>query len=562
MNIPLLDLTNIAGELPMACDGLSWLMADVEEGSTIPRPYRIIRWLCQEICETWFREHDIVDEEWIPEKGGVLYAAWHPGSLIDPLLMLSTLPGQLTFVAKHTLFNMPILGSFMRAAGAKPVYRAADKGVDGDAGSKGNSALIETLADTLVEQGRCAIYPEGVSHLMSRPQKTKTGPARIMLLAIRKARAEKVPEPKMVPVGLHYSDANRFRERALVTVHPPMEMPPLPGEEGCPTPSTELIEEFGAEVAADRAWVLTVTDSLSVEMERSSLGLNTWEDRKLLWRTRGLVSIHRNRAMGRTSKATYAEAVLGARRTRAAWLYLQQTDPDKAENMREKVATHSEKMDKFGLKEHELYDRDTKPGPVDLVKAIFQIIWSWMWMFGLITWGALLGSYPPYRISGPIAIQASKDEPYALGTKKIAAGFALLPIWWFLISFPVAYLLAGHSSPLWNLNLYGLLPLVRPYLVQIPWLLLAVILMPLWAVAARLHLLLWRRSMLAVATLKRWARLRQGGIPWDELAESQRELAELLVDIGNPLVLPGDPDWNPPPTGVDDFEVVRIRSSS
>ena len=67
--------------------------------------YRIIRWLCRQISATWFREHGIVDEEWIPEEGGVLYAAWHPGSLIDPLLMLSLLPGQLTFVAKHTHYK-------------------------------------------------------------------------------------------------------------------------------------------------------------------------------------------------------------------------------------------------------------------------------------------------------------------------------------------------------------------------------------------------------------------------------------------------------------------------
>ena len=366
----------------------------------------------------------------------------------------------------------------------------------------------------------------------------------------------------MVPVGLHYSDANRFRERALVTVHPPMALPPLPGEDGAPVPSGELLTEFGEEVAADRAWVLSVTDTLAIEMERSSLGLDSWEDRKLLWRTRGLVSVHRNRMMGRTKKATYAEAVLGARRTRAAWLYHLKTDQENAEQLKSKVRAHAERMGDYGLEEYELYDRQTKPGPIDLLKAVLYIISSWILMFGLITWGALLGSYPPYRISGPIAIAASKSEPYALGSKKIAAGFLLLPIWWILISFPVGYLLAAHSSPLWNLELYGLLPLIRPYLVQIPWLLLSFILMPLWAVAARLHLRLWRRSVLSIRTLKRWLRLRDGDIPWDDLTRSQIELAELLVTMGNRLILPGDPDWTPPPTGLDDHEVVRVRGES
>ena len=524
--------------------------------------YRLIRWLCRQISSTWFREHGIVDEEWIPEKGGVLYAAWHPGSLIDPLLMLSLLPGQLTFVAKHTLFNIPLLGRFMRAAGAKPVYRRQDATQiegGGDSAKAGNSALIDTLSEVLVEGGRCAIYPEGISHLMSKPQKTKTGPARIMLQAIREADKSGIQRPSLVPVGLHYSDANRFRERALVTVHPPMSLPPLPEEEGAPAASEELLAQFSPEMAAERAWVLAVTDSLSTELQRSSQGLDSWEDKKLLWRARGLLSVHRNRATGRKHRASYAEAVMGARRARAAWLWISGKDPERAAKLRLGVSQHAEKMDEYNLKEYELYDREKTPGPIDLAKAMGQIIWSWMWMAGLITWGAMLGSWPPYRISGPIAEKLSIKEEHALGTHKIAVGFMLLPIWWIIVSFPVAFLLASPTSPLWNLNLYGLLPLIKPYLMQINWLLLAFILMPLWSVAARLHLRLWRRSMRSLATLKRWLRLRRDEVPWDELAAEQLALAKELDEIGNSLILPGDKDWTPPTTGKDDYECVVLR---
>jgi len=534
----------------------------VEVGAKPSFAYRIIRWLCRQISATWFREHGIVDEEWIPEEGGVLYAAWHPGSLIDPLLMLSLLPGQLTFVAKHTLFKTPLLGRFMRAAGAKPVYRRVDsESLEGGSknANKGNSALIDTLSEVLSEGGRCAIYPEGISHLMSKPQKTKTGPARIMLQAIREADKTGSKRPALVPVGLHYSDANRFRERALVTVHPPMNLPALPGEEGAPAPSKELLAEFDAETAADRAWVQAVTNALSTELQRTSQGLDSWEDKKLLWRARGLLSVHRNRATGRKSRASYAEAVVGARRARAAWLWISDNDPGRAAKLKVGVSKHSEKMDKYNLKEYELYDRDKTPGPLDLIKAVGQIIWSWMWMAGLITWGAMIGSWPPYRISGPIAQRISIDEKHALGTYKIALGFMLLPLWWFIISFPVAFLLAAPSSPLWNLNLYGLLPLIKPYLMQINWVLLAFVLMPLWSVAARLHLQLWRRSMRALATLKRWLRLRQGEVPWDELADEQLALAKELDEIGQALILPGDKEWTAPATGIDDYQCVVLR---
>jgi len=528
-----------------------------------PFVYRVIRWLCRQITASWFREHGIVHEECIPKQGGVLFAAWHPASLIDPLLMLSLLPGQMTFVAKHTLFKTPILGQFMRAAGAKPVYRKQDTSDSGDSkksATGGNTGLIDTLSDVLCDGGWCAIYPEGISHLMSRPQKTKTGPARIMLKALIKSRESGDEPPSLVPVGLHYSNANRFRERALVSVHQPMSMPPLPSEEGAPIPSEEAIAEFGSDIAAERAWVNSVTESLGTELERSSQGLDTWEDKKLLWRARGLLSVHRNRMLGRKTAATYAEAIVGARRTRAAWLWLSENKPEQAVTLKEQVSDHANKMDIYGLKEHELYDRDKRPGAGDLISAVFQIIGSWIFMAGLITWGAMLGSWPPYRLSAPIATRLSLKENHTLGTHKIVVGFALLPIWWVLISFPVAFLLAAPNSPLWNLNLYGILPLIEPYVTQINWVLLAFILMPLWSVSARLHLLLWARSVRSIGTLKQWKRLRKGEIPWDELTQEQKSLAETLNEIGQELVLPADKDWIEPSTGKDDYESVYLRA--
>ena len=83
-----------------------------------------------------------------------------------------------------------------------------------------------------------------------------------------------------------------------------------------------------------------------------------------------------------------------------------------------------------------------------------------------------------------------------------------------------------------------------------------------WPLSARLHLILWRRALLSWRTWRRWFRLRDGSIPWKELQAGQHDLAVRLDDIGRSLVLPGDPDWKPPPTGVDDHEMVRRRTTS
>ena len=65
--------------------------------------------------------------------------------------------------------------------------------------------------------------------------------------------------------------------------------------------------------------------------------------------------------------------------------------------------------------------------------------------------------------------------------------------------------------------------------------------------------------MRALATLKRWLRLRKDEVPWDELATEQLELAKELDQIGQSLILPGDKDWKTPSTGKDDYECVVLR---
>ena len=96
--------------------------------------------------ETWFREISLVDVDTLPSEGGILFSTWHPGGMIDPMLMMASMPGSLTFAAKHTMFKIPIFGKIIRMAGAKPVHRAQDtastEGASANRSAK-NSALIE-----------------------------------------------------------------------------------------------------------------------------------------------------------------------------------------------------------------------------------------------------------------------------------------------------------------------------------------------------------------------------------------------------------------------------------
>ena len=95
-------------------------MVSADEGVAVPPKlplsYRLCRRFYRFLTNIWFREINIVDDENLPKEGGILYITWHPSGLIDPMLMMSVLPGQLTTVAKHTLFRIPVLGRLLRAS--------------------------------------------------------------------------------------------------------------------------------------------------------------------------------------------------------------------------------------------------------------------------------------------------------------------------------------------------------------------------------------------------------------------------------------------------------------
>ena len=73
--------------------------------------------------------------------------------------------------------------------------------------------------------------------------------------------------------------------------------------------------------------------------------------------------------------------------------------------------------------------------------------------------------------------------------------------------------------------------------------------------------LLYARSSRSWRALRLWFKLRSGRIDWDELLESHGSLAGELANIGDGLVLPGDPDWENPAPGTEDWQVVKNRTT-
>ena len=517
-------------------------------GTTTPRHpilYRLFRSFFRFLTNVWFREVDIVDDEHPKDDAGVLFVTWHPNGLVDPMLMTASLEGRLTTLVHHRLFAFPAVGWLFRAAGVIPLGMA-----DGDrpniGGNLATSVVLASTATNLANGGHVLMFPEASTHGRASVQNIRSGAARLLLSACREAEARGRPRPHVVPVGLHYSDASRFRERAAIVFERPMSLPSLPA-----SPSE----------ADDRRWVLEVTQAIGVELQRANLAKTTWEERTLIWKGRSLVQAEKGRLQGqRMERRDYATSLLAARRLRAGWEYMRRNDPTVADALAARCRSHFDDLDARSLTP---YDVDARPETVTAAgaaRAMASWAWAVVWMFGLMTWGAMLGNYMPYKFQSVLerlTRRAGVDDTLQ-GSIKVLSSVVVFPLWWLSLSLAITWVLLDTSSPVYRaFSTHQLLQ----YLTVLPPLGVAVVLMVFWPLSARAHMGLYARLVRATRSVRRWLVWRDESNDWDRLVTTQRGLAEALVALGAGLVLPGDPDWEDPPSGRDDADVVQRRST-
>ncbi len=518
--------------------------------SRVPRAYRILRRFFRSLVTVWFREINIVDDENLPPEGGIIFIAWHPSGLIDPMLMNASLPGRVSIIAKHTLFKLPLVGRLLRAAGGVPIERAQDSG-DQAAASARNSKLLSGASSVVAKGGRLMIFPEGTTHTGSEVKRVRSGAGRILLAARRQAQKEGFAEPQLVPIGLHYSNSQRFRERAAVMIERAMVFDSIPEE----------VDDEVVQDQLDRAWVKDVTDAIGVELKRASLSKTSWRERTLIWKGRSLAYAERARQMdGKLTKPSYAHAVLGARRVRAGWDYMAAHKPETAASIVEEAEAHFEALDHRGITP---FDIDSKPERLSasgFFKVFFSWAWAGAWMFGLISWGAMLGNIVPYKANALLVnrMKAKGADGSIVGTIKILSALVFFPVWWIIASLGATWLLLNSASPINELlQMHWLL---EP-LANLPYYLVFGVFFLWWPLSAKAHMRLFSKVVVSYRALKRWQSWRDDEVDWDELVLRQRRLAGKLVGIGEGLILPGDEEWVDPPAGQDDVVSVRLRAS-
>ncbi len=128
------------------------------------------------IYATYFRWR-VYHPERVPSGGSVILASNH-ASFIDPPLVGAGLQRAVNYLARNTLFDVPVVGSLLRSWTVVPVDREG-----------GGGAGLKAILDRLLDGGVILLFPEG-----TRTHDGKLQPARSGIgLTVIKSNAPVVP---------------------------------------------------------------------------------------------------------------------------------------------------------------------------------------------------------------------------------------------------------------------------------------------------------------------------------------------------------------------------------
>jgi glycerol-3-phosphate O-acyltransferase / dihydroxyacetone phosphate acyltransferase len=365
----------------------------------------------------FFRRIETVNADVVPSGTGVIFVLNHPNGLIDPALVFVALPRKISFLAKSTLFRIPIISFLLRTVEALPLYRKIDEGED----VSKNQITFDLCRQLLQRGGSIALFPEGISHNSPKLLPAKTGAARIALGAVSVPGGESL-DLRVVPVGLFYTSKQTFRSEALLHFGEPFSVTPVElGPDG--EPIKEAVRSLTTKIeGALRDVTLNAESDADLEAARRAEEI--------------LASAEANANLGEKLeflKRFVAKASGGA-----------------GDELGRRVVDYDRKLTAHGIEPEHLSLAQFSRGAV-IRQALKQI-----WLLIIISPLALAGAiqhYPAYRLCGIIAKRFSRHgADDVASTVKVLAGMVFVPLTWLLTAallfYFVGWELALASLPL------------------------------------------------------------------------------------------------------------------
>lgn len=352
------------------------------------------------LLRVFFRRIEVEGAERVPPAPRpAIFVLNHPNGLVDPLFILCLAPREVSFLAKSTIFKMPVLGALARGLDSLPVYRHQDAGED----PARNAETFEAARALVARGGTIALFPEGTSHSAPELKPLKTGAARLALGA--RARLDAL---SVIPAGLYYSAKRRFRSDALVCYGPPIDVPAVALDE-CGEPPRDAVRDLTARIEE--------------ALRALTLNADRHEALALAARAERIFSSDPAEALRRS----LARELDLRRRFVEGHAFLVERDAGALEALVRRVEAYERRLEAAGgLDPATLAPRGTPAATLMRVAAGGLA-------FALAAPVALAGALlhlPAYRLCGVLARRFSNDEDDMVATVKMLAALLLFPLTW------------------------------------------------------------------------------------------------------------------------------------
>lgn len=361
--------------------------------------YRTIIAILGITLNIFFRRIETVDVDAVPRGTGVIFVMNHPNGLVDPALVLVALPRRISFLAKSTLFRMPVIGWLIRKIGALPVYRQIDAGED----VSKNIETFEICHDLLESGGSIALFPEGVSHNSPDLLPLKSGASRIALGAASSRRGGAIVV-QIVPVGLYYTNKTNFRSEALLYFGRPFVVEPAKLDDDG-QPPRERVKALTEEIERSLREV-TLNAGSEAELDAAHIAESIFSVRE------------RTRNLGRELEFKKA--------------FVRDMNDDRNvkddEELKKRLRKFDESLSSFGIEPEHL--SLARFSPRSVVRGGISYAWRLVLLLPFALIGAIL-HFPAYQSCKLFSRwYASHGADDVASTAKVLAGVVFMPLTW------------------------------------------------------------------------------------------------------------------------------------
>ncbi|MBK7707497.1 MAG: 1-acyl-sn-glycerol-3-phosphate acyltransferase [Acidobacteria bacterium] len=377
----------------------------------------------------FFRRIETSGVERVPTDSPVIFVLNHPNGLVDPALVFVSLPRRVSFLAKSTLFTIPIAGALIRALEALPVYRRVD--ADGD--PERNAETFNACRRFLAENRCVAIFPEGLSHDDTKLKPVKTGAARIALgaLGIKREGSEKL-DLKIAAVGLFYTSKTAFRSEVLIRYGEILDVEPV---------------ALDADLEPPADAVRGLTERIETALRAATLNLESQDELDAVLKAEALFSsVYRNLLFKNTLNDSFRRLQNLAER----YELLGRNDPERKAALGKRIEKYEAELSASGVTSESL---SVLQHPT---LYVFRFLFLRLFVILLLSPLAILGAVihsPAYVFSNFVGLMFRTHGPDSAGsTFKILAAIVLMPLTWLIVAGVAWYFfgwqIAAASVPL------------------------------------------------------------------------------------------------------------------